>query len=160
MPYSPPNVDPFTIPTPDPTRHYRWLSDDPRRLALWLRSYGSIPGYRLEPRENAEKLGLSLDYVNEATGRIRYGYNVLASIPIEEYERRVRERLDEQLEKIGSAKERVHAAVDGLPGAKVIEREPEEHFDRKAHAERPSVNRTFVTGHKGTRPAPAFPEDR
>lgn len=145
MPYSPQGVDPFSIPRPDPTRHYRWLSDDPRRLALWLRQHGDHPGYQLVTPEEGEAIGLGADYVNLATGRIRYGFNVLASIPIEEYHRRVRERLDEQLDRQQAAREGFLASTDHIKGVDAFIREPAEHFDRKEHATRPSNNRTFVS---------------
>jgi hypothetical protein len=55
MPYLPPNEDVWSIPNPEAGRHYRWLNMRPDRLGLWLRSYGNIPGYRLEQKETVAK---------------------------------------------------------------------------------------------------------
>ena len=125
--------DPFFIPKEDPTRHYRWLSDDPRRLSLWLRSYGDVPGYELEPVDNCERLGLPESYKHSLSGRIVMGHNVLASIPKEEHERRVKELLDEGLERLAAAKEEVHAKAEGLPGVRSFEEHPDATADRKAY---------------------------
>lgn len=153
MPYGGPsdNVnDPWAIPNPDPTRHYRWISSDPRRLSLWLRSWGTVPGYSLvqgdsidETRRLAEKLGFHASIVDTAN-RISFGFNVLADIPREEYERRVKEKVDEQLEKVAQTRESFHEAVDKIHGVKSFEQDPEEFEDRKKFNRRGAGERPFV----------------
>lgn len=146
MPYQPRNADPFSIPNPDPGRHYRWLADDPKRLGLWLRSYGDCPGYRLEVgEETCARLGFETQFMLDPMKRIRYGFNVLASIPIEEWERRQRERLDEQIEKFNAPLEKFAAAVDNIPGARARFDDAETFEDKKKFNTRESNNRVFVS---------------
>ena len=153
MPYAGPSynlMDPWGVPNPDPARRYRWIATDPRRLSLWLRSYGEVPGYSLvqgasikDTKALAERLGLS-DRLVDASNRIVYGHNVLADIPVEEYERRVSERVDEQLDKLASAKDEFHAKAEGLHGIKTFEQTPEETADRKEFHQREPGDRPFV----------------
>jgi len=153
MPYAGPTdrlQDPWAIPNPQPGRYYRWISTDPRRMSMWLRNFGDIPGYSLvqgstvaETIALAEKLGYSASMV-DASNRISYGFNCLADIPVEEHERRVREKVDEQLEKVNAAREAFHASVEGLHGVKSFEQDPEEFVDRKNFARRGPGERPFV----------------
>ena len=112
MPYIPVNSDNWEIPHPDPSRKYRWLSAKPERLSLWLRAYGAIPGYSLErgadinaTKALCQKLFGTEDLVNLSTNRIEYGYNVLASIPIEEAVRRDAERIASMQAQLDSAED-------------------------------------------------------
>jgi hypothetical protein len=145
--------DPWEIPTPDPSRSYRWLSDDPKRLSLWLRSFGDVQGFVLEPDANCDKLGLPDSYRNRATGRITYGHNILASIPMEQHKRREAEKIEETLERIYDAKQAFHAVGDALPGVTTFEEHPDESADRKRIATRP--DRPF-SGQSGRGDSPVF----
>jgi hypothetical protein len=143
MPIQRITADPYMIPNPDSTRHYRWLSDDPKRLALWLRSLGDSPGYRVErgdtvdaTGELAEKLGFAIDYVDKSRNCIRFGFNILASIPVEEHEARMEYMAQQQYDAISSAEDSFMAEADRVPGVRGIKRDPEEHKDRKSHAAR------------------------
>lgn len=143
MPINRIQADPFLIPNPDSTRHYRWLSDDPRRLALWLRSLGDDPGYRLERGptvketvELAEKLGFNGDYVDRAKNVIRFGFNILASIPKEEHEKRIQFLLDQQGETLAQAEDSFMAEADRVRGVRAFKDDPEEVMNRKKHATR------------------------
>ncbi len=146
-------VDPFMIPSPDPTRHYRWLSDNPRRLSMWLRSYGTVSGYALEPAANCEKLGLPESYGQKATGRIVMGDNILASVPLEEFHQRQRDNIDAQLERLAAVKEEFHAQGEMLPGIRTFEEDPEQTADRKRYHTRP--DRPF-SGQAGRGNSPVF----
>ncbi len=158
MPWMPSGTDPWSIPQKDPDRHYRFLSSKPERLGGWLRSWGDRPGYALvrgatvdDTKAMAVKLGLSAELVDVNLNRIMYGHNVLASIPKEEYERRMNEMAGETTDRIGAAKEAFHAAGADLPGIKTFERDPEEHADRKRIATRD--DKPFV-GQAGTGKSP------
>lgn len=143
MPWIEPGRDPWGIPNPDTSRHYRWVSNKPERLMLWLKSYGSTPGYTLEQkatldktREHAIALGLPPEYVNENTNRIEYGLNTLASIPMEERDRRIKLKLDELIERRQASVDEFHAKGDELPGVRTFEEHPEQTQDRKKFATR------------------------
>ena len=158
MPYVSPQKDPWNIPKPDSSRHYRWIASDPRRLGLWLRGFGDIPGYRLLQGKDradtikiAERLGFPASYV-DVNNRITWGHNVLADIPREEYDRRVKERLDEQLEKIYTAQNSVSEAVDKIPGVDMFVEHPDETAMRKANSERDGRPFSGQSG-RGTSPA-------
>lgn len=155
--YTPPNLDPFFIPKPDPSRSYRWISTDAKRLSQWLRSYGSIPGYELvqgktvdETRALAKSLGLSAHDVSTTFNWISYGDLVLASIPIEEFERRRQEFAD-----------MVRADGDGMldqyyeaatrKGIKPFVKEVEEIEDRKKRAAAEYHDRVGYTGNRAAR---------
>jgi hypothetical protein len=132
----------------------------PDRLGLWLRSYGNIPGYRLEQKETVAKtkehavnLGLPADMVDTALNRISYGMNVLASIPDAEYVRRMEEKLEEQLDKIDASKEQFHEKGSTLPGVRTFEEHPKETADRKGFATR--TDRPF-SGQTGVGASPAL----
>lgn len=134
--------DPYYIPNKDPNLHYRWISDAPTKLGLWLRSYGSRPGYTLvqgatieETQKIAEEHGLTAQYVT-AANRIAYGQNVLAAIPREEHERRVAEQVAEQRSKLAAAKDAFHAEGDNIPGIRTFEDHPENLDDKRKFAER------------------------
>lgn len=163
MPYSGPRGDRdwSYIPNPDPTRHYRWLADDPRRLSLWLRSIGNCPGYELVRRPYAKpvkdidetnttwglakQLGLDPEgYVDVTNNRIRYQFSVLASIPMEEYERRVSESREEAIQRDASIEDSYMARVEAR-GVRPFKRELEEIEDRKEFATRPSNNRVSLS---------------
>lgn len=153
MPYAGPTdnpMDPWGIPRPASDRQYRWLSTDPRRLSMWLRAYGDIPGYDLvqgasleDTRKLADQLGLSRRLV-DASNRIVYGHNVLAHIPLEEHHRRQREQINEQLDKITQAKDQFLADADGLHGVTPFEEHPEETQDRKQFNTREPGEAPFV----------------
>jgi len=142
MPYIPQGEDAWAVPNPQPGRHYRYLSTKPEKLGLWLRSFGSRPGYSLErgatiedTKKLADLLGVGAEMVDENINRIMYGNNVLASIPMEEYIRRRKELGAIDAEKEAAAKEAFHVAGD-KPGIKTFERTEEEHIDRKRIATR------------------------
>ncbi len=158
MPWTPSGTDPWLIPNKDSSRHYRFLSSKPERLGGWLRSHGDRPGYALvrgatvaDTKKMAVKLGLSEELVDPNLNRIAYGHNVLASIPQEEYERRIREMAGETNDRIGAAKEAFHATGETLPGVTTFERDPEEHEDRKRIATRDERPFSGQTG-RGTSP--------
>lgn len=142
MPYQRPIDDPWSIPNPKPGRHYRWLAADPRRLSLWLRSYGDIPGYSLvqgktkqETISKAEELGYDASWV-DANNRISFGHNVLADIPVEEYHRRTKERIDEQLDKINEATNKVYELTEPVKGVEPFIEHPDETQARKEFSKR------------------------
>ena len=141
MPFQGLHADPFIIPNPDSTRHYRWLSDDPRRMALWLRSLGDAPGYRLERGasvpdtiKKADSLGFPEDYVDKAKNVIRFGQNVLASIPMEEAERRTKYLASVAFESLDQAEDQFMAQASELPGVTPFKDDPEAVLERKKHA--------------------------
>jgi len=158
VPYIPQGSDPWVIPNPDPTRKYRWLDARPQKLGLWLRSHGSIPGYSLDRREtvdktraHAESLGLPADLVDANLNRISYGLNVLGSIPIEEYERRQAEHLDDQVEKLSAQEDAYHAKIDGIRGVRSFKEPIEETAERRefhTRSDRP------ISGQTGVGPSP------
>lgn len=124
MPYFPAQKgDPYFIPKKDASRHYRYVSADPRRLGGWLMSFGDIPGYTLiqgatvaETIAKAKALGLPESYVNKVDNRIQIGLNILADIPIAEHFRRVKEKIDERIESLQAAKDSFHETADRLKG--------------------------------------------
>jgi len=131
-------ADPFLIPNPDSTRHYRWISDNPQRMAMWLRSVGDQPGYQLvqgatvpDTMKLAEKLGLSGMLVDKGRNFIRVGFNVLASIPVEEYVLRQQYLLQQGKEQLDDAKDNFLGTADAIPGVKGIIKDPEEMLDEK-----------------------------
>jgi hypothetical protein len=152
MPYTPSSqIDPWFIPHPEEGRAYRWISADIRRLDGHLRSYGDIPGYRLECRNTpeetlalCEKLGLPSTYVNKARNRIEYGDNILASIPDVERVRRFHESLEDTRQRLDQPKEKFYGQVESTPGMRVYEKPLEEHLDRKRHANREGRDRVSV----------------
>ena len=154
MPVNRIDADPFFIPKPDSTRHYRWISDDPKRLALWLRSIGDSPGYKLERGDTvkatqalAEKLGFSPDYVDRGKNCIRFGFNLLASIPVEERDKRVEYLQRMQTEQLDAAQDQFLSDADRMRGVKGFIKDPAEVQDQKKHALR--EDRPF-SGQTGT----------
>ena len=152
--------DPYFIPKPDPTRHYRWLSDDPKRLGMWLRSFGDVPGYRLEAGPTladtvaiAEKLGYNDSYVDKLKNRITFGYNVLASIPIEEHDLRVRYRVEDQMEQLAAAEDQMFAKFDNIKGVRARKDAVENFQDEKRFHTR--EDRPF-SGQAGSGVSPAL----
>jgi hypothetical protein len=156
MPYIPVNSDNWEIPHPDPSRKYRWISAKPERMSLWLRSYGAIPGYRLErgtsidaTKSLCQKLFGTDDLVNLSTNRIEYGYNVLASIPIEEAVRRGVERMTAVMAELNSAKDEFLAKGEELKERGIrtfVEPEEETASRREFHTrdDRPVSGQTGV----------------
>ena len=152
MPYVPNrNTDVFYIPNPEPGRAYRFISSDIRRLAGHLRSYGDIPGYRIEQgnsveetKKLCEKLGLPIEYVVAARNRIEYGDVILASIPDVEKVRRFHESLEHTRDRLDQSKDKFYGQVESTRGMKVYERDLAEHQDRKRHAERDGRDRVTV----------------
>lgn len=143
MPWTPQDADPWQI-NSDPERHYRWISSKPEKLGQWLRSFSGRPGYALvrgatvdATKKMAEKVGLSGEMVDVNLNRIMNGHNVLASIPMEEYNNRRKELSKLTEENISAAKEAYHASAERLPGVTTFERTDEEHEDRKSFANRP-----------------------
>lgn len=139
MPYVPLDRDIWEIPNPEAGRHYRWIAGYGDRLAQWLRSYGDRPGYQLvqgttleETRKIAEKLGLSAHNVDVNTNRITNGKNILASIPMEEYERRQAEFKRMEEAQRGAAVDNFHATGENLRGVRTFEEHPDQTADRKA----------------------------
>jgi hypothetical protein len=160
MPYTPQTGDLFGVPTPETGRHYRWLSTRPEKLSGWLRSFGTIPGYRLErgatldrTKERCTALGLPVECVNEATNRIEFGFNVLASIPLEEHERRTSEKRSIERSREGQVEDSFRATIDRVPGATARIDVAEEFEARKQHAVR--EDRPF-SGQSGTDDSPQF----
>lgn len=148
----------WQIPNPDPTRAYRWVADNPKRLNLMLMSWGEHCGYSIvqggtleETRAKAEALGFSVHLV-DARNRIVFGDAVLCDIPIEEAIHRDQARVDEQLEKVYEIEQRVHETADNIPGIRTYVQDPEETADRKRFA---SEDRPF-SGQTGVGKSPAF----
>lgn len=167
MPYIPQGADPWLIPTPDSSRHYRWLNSNPMRLGLWLRAFGSVPGYRLErgatiedTKRIADTLGLSAESVDLATNRIAYGHNVLASIPIEEYARRSAAQVDEQLEKIAEVEDSAFANIDNIKGVRAFKEHPDEMKERERHAVRGMTGSRPLSGQTGVGTSPGLRKQR
>lgn len=161
MAYYPRGYDWSAIPNPDPTRHYRWVASQPaRRLADRLRTYGAIPGYRIENRAYPKPVGdvaekdttwglarqLGLDpeaYVNVAQNRIQYDDSILASIPLAEYERRVAELREDEADRQSGIDDSYMASVEGR-GIRPFKKPIEEIADRAAFAARPTNNRVSM----------------
>lgn len=104
MPYLPSGYDAYSLPNwynIYPDRHPRWISMDSRRYKLHLMDYGRKTGYvpfglgmsEAELKEAVEKIGLNDTYIDYARGRVVVGDVMLAWIPEEEWQRRVKERL-------------------------------------------------------------------
>ncbi len=154
MPYVPPNMDPFFIPTapggisgPDcPLKERRFVflnSRNQESFALNLMSYGGRPGFQLVQCPKAEDtrklclaLGLSEGYFNAATNRIQYAELVLAAIPLEEWHRRQEELQKMERDKMGAQDEAFLAAIDGIPGIEPVREQRGETVGRMKHAAR------------------------
>jgi len=144
MPYS---DEPLRVPLPETGKHYRWLSIDIRRLQAWQVGVGTgRPGYRLvkgdtvaQTKEEAKKIGLNDEYVNELANRIQYGDVTLGWIPEEEYQKRVRETTSRQAGRVAASKQAIEEV--NLPGVKLRVQEVGEIEERKKFARRDSNNR-------------------
>lgn len=154
MPWVEPKADLWLIPNEDPTRHYRWISMKPSRLSAWLRSFGDVPGYRLECGKDlaatealCERLGLPGSMIDKNLNRIVVGDCCLASIPREEFERRERIRLADVQERLDSSEEEALARANELPGVKMYKEHPAVSADKKefhTRSDRPFSGQTGV----------------
>ena len=160
MPIQRTTHDAFHIPNKDPNRHYRWISADRKKLAMWLRSLGDSPGYRLEQGASAKEtlalctqLGLPAQYVDAARNVIRNGDLFLASVSVEEYDKRIAFLVRMGQDRQQAAREDFLAQADATPGVTAVTDEPEEFMEKKAHAEREDRP---VSGQSGVGTSPAL----
>lgn len=152
MPWQDPDtMDEFAIPNPDPSRHYRWLDTNPKKLRRWL-----LQGkYELEcgaTREATEKLAEKLfgpagaGMVADGINRIMAGDHYLASIPIEEYERRRQLIAAAGRDAVSRSEDDYMDKAARIPHVTPFKRDVEEIEDRKRFALRDSTNRVGYTG--------------
>ena len=166
MPYQPGGNDPFRIPKKEAAWHYRWLGDDAQRLSQHLLGHADRPGYKIiqgktvpETVKIAEKLGLPEAYVDRLKNRIVYGRCILAKIPLVEYQSRMRERTEDQQDRLRASKDDFYDTA-ARRGVRPFIKEKEEVDDRRKFATRdddPIVSFAGVDIPK-TEPAPSHGE--
>lgn len=121
--------DPWKIPNPEPGRWYEWANiGDQHGMGVLLSGEPGYPSFRIEgkaTREEAIAHAESLGFANpdqwvDEKGRVRFGQNVLVSLPMAEKVRRdqvAQAAIDGQFQ----AQVDAHAAaMDQIPGARSV----------------------------------------
>jgi hypothetical protein len=146
-------MDEFGVPFQDPSRHYRWLASDPKKLRRWL-----LQGrYELEcgpTVETTKELAVKLfgpageHMVSDSLNRItsHSGDHYLASIPMEEYLRRREIIASMSRDRLSNAEDAYFDAASRTPHVRPFKREVEEIEDRKKFVSRESTNRVGYSG--------------
>ena len=121
--------DPWKIPNPEAGRHYEWANiSDQHGMGVLLSGEPGYPAFRIEgkpTREAALKHAESLGFINsdqwvDEKGRVRFGQNVLVSLPMAEKERRDAVEAALQAGMFKAQVDAHEAAMDEIPGAKAV----------------------------------------